>query len=105
MPGRSKGSEICTEGVGELDAMLQEGVSDLHGRGRRRDRRSARQGSESWMPGCPRMPGCLAGVGDLHGRDRRAGCHAGHARLSVRGRRSVWKGSEANTLAAPILYI
>jgi hypothetical protein len=51
MPGRSKGSEICTEGVGELDAVLQEGVSDLHGRGRRRDRRSARQGSESWMPG------------------------------------------------------
>ena len=84
MSGSRKGSEICTDGVGE-------GIGDLHGRGRR--------------AGCPRMPGCLAGVGDLHGRDRRAGCHAGHARLSVRGRRSVWKGSESNTLAAPILYI
>ena len=76
MPGSRKGSEICTEGDGR-----------------------------GWRAGCPRMPGCLAGVGDLHGRDRRAGCHAGHARLSVRGRRSVWKGSEANTLAAPILHI
>ena len=64
MSGSRKGSEICTEGVGELD----KGVGDLHGRGRR--------------AGCPRMPGCLEGVGDLHGRGRRAGCQA------------VWKGSE-----------
>ena len=35
MPGARKGSEICTEGVGELDARLHEGVRDLHRRGRR----------------------------------------------------------------------
>ena len=83
MSGSRKGSEICTEGVGELDVRLQEGVRDLHGRGRRRGRRSARKGSESWMPGC------LEGVGDLSGRGRRAGCQ-----VSGRGRRAgcqaVW---------------
>ena len=47
MSGSRKGSEICTEGVGELDVRLQEGVRDLHGRGRRRGRRSARKGSET----------------------------------------------------------